>query len=481
LFSLTAGLALGFVIFGGYWCFVLWDRFSNPIFPLYNNMFLSSDYQLTSGVVNKYVPSTVFDSIAMAFFLGGSWTDIRFPVVFSLICILLIIAIVSPSARLPILISNSAGSRLLVFWVVSFCVWLPLIAIRRYIVVLELLAGPVLLVLYSSIVRDRKLDVWTLAASMWGLAAVAWATMTFPDWGHIDFARGKYGLKVPRSLKDDSIFFVAGEPISYIIPEFSKKAVFFGIIDWEPTAATAGTIFTRRIEHALTHAGTRKIWLLANSPLTPNTRIILGSYGLQLAGKCVNIPGFSLSGYTFACELTRSGENRPAAISIDPGSPLILEGDISFLALSGFRANAGFKAWRLMPDPIAVLREDRRPAVYLRLSERFGSGSKRLRVNYYPVTIDNGDVRRLEPTVPGAVPNMSVSVNEMTLRGLNEGDENGRAFVGCIPAEAIGSDRIVSIEFHADQQTDFEVQRIQLLAVTLSDELDSNCKGAGVH
>src|SRR5262249_4632840 len=151
-----------------------------------------------------------------------------FAVVFSLICVLLTIAIMSRSARLPILTSNSAGSRLLVFWVVSFCVWLLLISVRRYIVVLELLAGPVLLVLFSSLVRDRKLGALMLGASMWALAAAAWATITIPDWGHIDFARGKYGLKVPRSLKDDSIFFVAGQPISYVIPEFSSKAVFFG-------------------------------------------------------------------------------------------------------------------------------------------------------------------------------------------------------------------------------------------------------------
>jgi hypothetical protein len=255
--------------------------------------------------------------------------------------------------------------------------------------------------------------------------------------------------------------------------------VFFGIIDWEPTAATAGTIFTRRIEHTLAHSSARKIWVLANSPLTPQTRITLGSYGLKLAGRCVNIPGYSLSGYTFACELTRGGENRPAAISIDPGSPLIPEGDMSFSALSGFRANAGLRAWRLLPRPVAVLRkdspgvylQDRRPGVYLHLSEKFGSGPKLLRVNYYPVRIDNGDVRRLKPAAPGGILNMSVSVNEMTLQGSNEGDENGRAFVGCIPVDAIGSDRIVSIEFHADQQTDSEVPpAIELIAITVSDD-----------
>jgi hypothetical protein len=473
LFSLTAGLAIGFVIVGGYWFFVLWNRFSNPIFPLYNNLFLSSDYPTISGIVDKYVPSSVFDSLTMPFRWAtvlsepGYYPDIRFAVAFSLMCILLTMAIVSRSARLPILTSNSASSRLLVFWVVSFCVWLFLISVRRYIVIVELLAGPVLLVLCSSLVRDRKLGTLTLGASMWGLAAASWATITIPDWGHTDFTRGGYDLKVPRLLKDDSIFFVAGEPISYIIPQFSKKAVFFGIIDWEPTAATAETTFTRRIEHALTHAGTRKIWVLTNSPLTAQTRITLGSYGLQLTGKCVNIPGYSLSGYTFACELTRGGENRPAAISIDPGSPLISQADMSFSVLSGFRSNAGLKEWHLLPRPIAVLRKDRRPGVYLHLSEKFGSGPKLLRVNYYPVTIDNGDVRRLEPAAPNGILNMSASVNEMTLQGLNEGDEKGRAFVACIPADAIGSDRIVSIEFHADQPT---APAIELLSVTLSDE-----------
>jgi hypothetical protein len=477
LAATSASLLFGFLLVGGPWCLLLWKRFRNPVFPYYNTIFRSPDFPPTSDIDRSHLPTGVIDGLAYPFRWAVGivpktefgFHDIRFAVIIVLLALCGLIALSKQRAE-PLSAdgTNVAGAKLIIFCGLSFVVWLTVFAIQRYVVTLELLCGPVASVAIGWLVRGR-----IRVALGWALAAAAGATVTVPDWSHVPFLPGMYGLQVPPSLQDDGLFLMAGAPVSYLIPSFSEKARFFGIMDWEETMATAGTTLTRRILQAIDEAGARKLRVIANSPMTLQTRLRLGSYGLQPTGQCQQIPGYSPFRVTFVCDLVRIHEIKAAALILEPKSTLdFRDQGRSFLALSGPPSGVNDAAWHF-PGPIADLRGDHRPTLYFRRSQRFGRGAMRLHLAYrLPV----GDEReRFGVTV------IINGVRATQIAQQTEASSGMVDFVGCVPASsAAEADDALNVVFQADVPSGRapapDALHFQLLSFMASASGDSICR-----
>lgn len=353
------GLGTGFIALSGWWCLMLFRRFGNPVFPYYNDIFRSPDFPFTSDIDHRYLPASLWDAFAAPFRWAVGivpipeigFTDIRFAVIAGLLGLGAVIAIRRwPATRFR------GGLPLLVFCVVSFVVWLKIFAIQRYLVTLELLCGPLALLALGWIVNG-----WTRAGAGWVLALAAWTTVVVPDWRHTPFLPGQYRLVVPAPLADDGLFLVAGEPISYVIPLLSKQARFFGIMEWEDTAATADTVFTRRIAKAVRDADGRPIRVLANQPMSWQTRLRIGSYGLRPTGACQDIPGYSSRGTNTACVLARTADTGPALMPLPTRELPFGVSGVDYLVLAGEPSTD----WQV-PGPIGDIRDDHRPSLIFR-------------------------------------------------------------------------------------------------------------------
>lgn len=358
-FAMTGiGLGLGFVALSGWWCVMLFRRFGNPVFPYYNDIFRSPDFPFTSDIDHRYLPATLWDAVAVPFRWAVGivpvpeigFTDIRFAVIAGLLCLGAGVLVARRPAR------GIGGLPLLVFCVVSFVVWLKVFAIQRYIVTLELLCGPLALLALGWWGAG-----WARVGVAWGLAVAAWATIVVPDWRHIAFLPGQYRLAVPTALADDGVFLVAGEQISYVIPLLSQRARFFGIMEWEDTAATANNSFTRRIAGAVEAAGERAIRVLANQPMSWQTRLRIGSYGLRPTGACRDIPGYSSWGTNTACDLAKTADIGAALMPLPPREWPFGGSGADYLVLAGEPATD----WQ-MPGPIGDIRDDHRPSLVFR-------------------------------------------------------------------------------------------------------------------
>jgi Glycosyltransferase family 87 len=292
-----AGGCLGFALCGGFWYLRMWRTFGNPFFPYYNAIFRSPDYPSPASAFDgRYLPHGLLEALSYPFrwAIGGQATaelplrDIRFAV-------LIVAGLVAFGVRLArgpdaSMRWTPAGRRLVIFFLVAFCVWMYEWSIQRYIVMLELLLGPVLVLVlqeFRSGKFGREFLPFCVAAI---LAVVCVATIKSPDWGHIPWGKTWYSGNVPTVVGDQPIVFLDNQPLSYLVLELPQAST---AIDapWENLSAMGDTTFLRRIKDLLADPHNKVFETVGQGPLSDVFKRSIARYGLSPKGDCVTTAG----------------------------------------------------------------------------------------------------------------------------------------------------------------------------------------------
>lgn len=159
-FALCFGLggAVGVGLCGGAWSFYLWQEFQNPFFPFYNKIFHSPagpswnapqamPYRFPDGFVDalSYPFRWVFDGRTTA---EAAFRDARFAVIMVVAGVNVCVA----SFQRRWLLS-CRETQLSIFFVVSFSVSMFMFSTQRFLIVLEILAGPMIVMLLQRSTR----------------------------------------------------------------------------------------------------------------------------------------------------------------------------------------------------------------------------------------------------------------------------------------------------------------------------------------
>jgi hypothetical protein len=220
--------------FGGYWAWWLWSTFGNPIFPYFNNVFGSSMALSETYRDERFVPHTFTDALLLPFALvadptkvGESYfTDIRLATLYAVSAIT--VAWMLLGKRWTSILRPEPLSPALRFVLIaaasSFLAWLPIFAIYRYIVTLEMLAPLLIAALIATWpIREPGRLVLVVAC------ALVVAISTRPgSWGRVEWGQRFVEVEVPR-LSDPSrtmVLMVGYEPSSWVIPSFPKDVPF---------------------------------------------------------------------------------------------------------------------------------------------------------------------------------------------------------------------------------------------------------------
>ena len=291
-----AGGCLGFALCGGFWYLRMWRTFGNPFFPYYNAIFRSPDYpSMASMFDERFLPHGVMEALCYPFFWAVSEQaelpsrDIRFAVLIVAGLVVLGVRLArGPNASMQ---WTPAGQRLAIFFVVAFCLWMYEWSIQRYIVVLELLLGPALvLVLQCCGFRGWGWG-FALPCVTALLAVASVATVKAPDWGHLPWAKTWYSINVPTMASDHPIVFLDNnEPLSYLVLGLPQASTAIGVTEWEDLPAMGDTPFLRRIKDLLAdpHNG---VLAVAAGPLSDAFKKSIARYGLRPDGDCVTTAG----------------------------------------------------------------------------------------------------------------------------------------------------------------------------------------------
>ena len=300
--ALVVGALAGGLLTHGYWSFLLWREFGNPLFPMANDLFRAEDFPAVMFHDRRYLQGNVTALLTLPFrileqrttiYSEGVAPDIRPLIVFVLAAVSL------PFRRWGRQRALSATAPdvfrrlgfVTVFFVACFVLWAVSSRIGRYAMPLWLLAGP--------LVAAWTARLFTAGRGLLALAAVCLAQgVQLYYAGNLRYTPADWDLqwldvRVPETLRQSPyLFIVLGQQSwSAIIPYFHSDSSFSNVVG--QYVMPAGERMPRRLRSLVDRfSGRIKVIFdyrdahLQNSVLTEriatDVNAVLSAYELQL-------------------------------------------------------------------------------------------------------------------------------------------------------------------------------------------------------
>jgi hypothetical protein len=236
------GMLVGVSVAGGWWFALVWRDFGNPIFPMANGVFHSPWIGTEPIVDARFLPQRAMDLIVYPIrmavgatsdgpgterFVGAEvpFRDARY-----------LIGLISSIVLLGWSSINLVRGRwvrdpllfVAMFWCTSFLAWFYLFGIARYIVVLEMLSGVMVVASLARIMQMANVGrLWMPPVMVSVLILLA-----FPaKWGHAPFGDSWFGLGdlADLSVPDTTVVLTDGNPVAYVQPFLPESARFVRI------------------------------------------------------------------------------------------------------------------------------------------------------------------------------------------------------------------------------------------------------------
>jgi hypothetical protein len=325
LLSFVCGLGViaGFAVFGGWWMWELWTHYGNPLFPYFNDVIRSPWALPASYRDDRFIPKTVAQALLLPFrlFVDGTvageigFRDAR----------LLCAYVVLPATPVMVLIARVksasetnndrpavdvfAARYLAAAFVLSYCVWLILFDIYRYIIPLEMLAPLVAVgcLAFWPLSWQRQLS---LAIGLLGFMII---TTRPGDWGHKPWApSGKFVDVTVPPITDPAttmVLMTGLAPTAFVIPAFPPEIPFLRAQSYFVGPGDATRFNEVLHQRVAAHRG--KIFLLRPTWDTWTAAEVLPGFALRLqANGCRPVPT-NLDAEIELCALERTGSENP--------------------------------------------------------------------------------------------------------------------------------------------------------------------------
>jgi hypothetical protein len=283
-----AAAALACAVTAGPWMYLMYERYGNPLFPYFNQIFRSPWADPVAYSATQFGPASLPEWLVFPFALlwklegyvsEPEFRDARPALLYALALTALCVAgwrrIATSGAGAPRVVAAAPAWRFLgVFFLASFAAWAVQYRIFRYLVPLELLAGLFITYFLLRLVPARHVPV-ALAA----VVLLAIVTAKFPTWWRQKFQDHFLTVEMPAVKPDALVLLVAAEPMSYVLPFFPADARFAGLVsnfnDPDRTNRLQRTIA------ALIHSHGGSLYALAAPPGRDVGANALAKMGLQ--------------------------------------------------------------------------------------------------------------------------------------------------------------------------------------------------------
>lgn len=295
---LGVGGIVGAALTGGEWCLIAWRDTGNPIFPLFNAVFQSGEVAPINLMDAQFMPHGVLDALAYPFYwLVGDHRGAEHPfrdARFAVVTVLLVLGLLVRMTRGRAILTRR-DVQLLVLFAVSYLAWLGLFSIQRYAVVLELLCGPIVVLLLARLAASAgpalpKAFPVPLNALMLTVAAAIAVWSQPADWWHRPWS-DIYRPEIADELRQPATYFILGKPLAYIAPQLPSQSRFYLLADIGVPIVPGG-IFDQRIRAGLKSplpGGLRELHVRGE----PDRSALLDRYALAIdpTRPCVAIEG----------------------------------------------------------------------------------------------------------------------------------------------------------------------------------------------
>lgn len=237
--ALIAGIAIAaaFAATAGPWMWLMYERYANPLFPYFNDVFRSPWADPVTFSATRFGPTSAVEWLVFPFMLlwklqdyvsEAEFRDARPALLYALALASIALAWRRRARTEPLHspVGQSVSWRFIGgFFVTSFVAWALLYRIFRYLVPLELLAGALIVYLLVRLVPRKRVPVALAAAVL-----LVIVTAKFPTWWRQKFDDHFLTVEMPAVNADALVLLVAAEPMSYVLPSFPADARFAGLV-----------------------------------------------------------------------------------------------------------------------------------------------------------------------------------------------------------------------------------------------------------
>lgn len=218
-FASGCAIVVGMLVTAGWWWLAMWERFGNPLFPQFNNVFRSPLAQQMGVIDNFHLPRSMMETLFWPFVFTKDFlrvseialTQVMLPALYVLAIVFAFVWLAERVAGRHVHAALAPRARfLLVFGLVAYLAWMKIFGIYRYLIPLELLAPLMAWVLVARIVRPP----YAARAGGWLVAAGVAAAFPFMTWGHTGWAPAPFSARPPAFAQPAStiVFTAHGHP-----------------------------------------------------------------------------------------------------------------------------------------------------------------------------------------------------------------------------------------------------------------------------
>lgn len=294
---------VSFTAVGAPWCIEVWEHFRNPLFPFFNNIFLSPEYPPVGFRFRDFLPHSFFGIWVYPLYwalphrlywlLGGSPTsgwgspsnylffrDTRW--IAAIYGITLFLAALPISHRWARARLNDPVTGLLFAFIIGYVVWLFEFGYQRYAATLDILSGAVLLALLMPIPR-KGLKFGLLFA----MALGSWGLMVLPYEEHLPW-RSYWQSINPRCLHFDgpTIVFLTFKPSLFIAASLPPNTRYVDLSGEFDLLASKDTVLTRQLKQELISPVQFKLKEVDPGSVSPMSGATLATYHLSVTNRC---------------------------------------------------------------------------------------------------------------------------------------------------------------------------------------------------
>jgi len=303
--SFAAGSVVGALVTGGAWAWTLWRQFGNPVFPFYNAIFRSPEAPLESIADTRFLPHGLVDAAAYPFYWligdhrSSEWAfrDPRFAVILVLFAIVVLTGLLR-----NVEVLRTRDKQFLLFFAVTYGIWLLTFSIHRYAIALELMAAPLIMLLLFRLVEaldrhragPRPSSIVAVSTIIVAVAIAIWSQPA--DWLRRPWS-DPYRPQLAGSLLTPATYLMLEKPIGYVAPLLPASSRLYQLSDIVMPIVPGGSL-DHRIRWGLAHPLAGGVWALhlhGRPPLQdrPPRVDLLDAYGLVLdeSRACERFPG----------------------------------------------------------------------------------------------------------------------------------------------------------------------------------------------
>jgi hypothetical protein len=238
---LALGGLVGGVLTGGYWAWMLYREFHNPVFPFANSLFRSPDFPAIGHIHRRFLPGSLWEALAVPFHLAipkdtiyveVTAPDLRFALCAMAGVAALLLALRGRKAHAGdgVATGDAMRPRFLGYMALGWTLWLVQFGNGRYFLPLSLLIGPALVIVLATVLSARRA---LLAAAVCAFLQLGNMYMTglqtFGATGTWD--RRMIQLDMPRKLMERPYLYLSmdAQTNSYLAPFVHPQSRFMNV------------------------------------------------------------------------------------------------------------------------------------------------------------------------------------------------------------------------------------------------------------